>query len=376
MTTHPNTHRSSIGAEQISGPDELIAAIPAFLGFTPHRSIVLICIDGRDLGHLSIGTVMRHDLELPDLSGGETATDVGISAALAEVSAHFAEICARNEVRGALALIVDDRADPNTSNAVADRRFRSVANRLAADLAPGGTELLQVFLASELTVGSRWWVVLGPTASGIIPDPAVSPVALAYLLEGKGVHESRDKLKEALAPVDSAVSRDVEAWMMMKYADDHGSDKTALTVVLAQIATWASASPDRPAEVTLSAERVAEFGVALTRIMVRDSLLAIVLTGFADIAEQLWCYLMRLLPPTERACPATLLGFSAYARGEGALAAVAIDIALNADPGYSLARLLDRSLLAAARPEMIREVALSGYAIAELCGVELPPPIE
>lgn len=376
MTTHPDPHRPSALPELISGPDELLAAIPAFLGFTPHRSIVLVCLDGRESSGLSIGTVMRHDVTLPQSPDGDVMSAVGVTAEMAEVSAHFASICARNEVRGALALIVDDRARPRAEGAAVDRRIRSLASRLAHDLSERGTDLLQVFVVSELTAGTRWWVAFGPFETGILPDPATSPVALAYLLEGRGVHESRDKLKEALAAVDTAVSRDVEAWVAVKYMDEPGPDRGPLTAILSQFATWAAAPPDRPAVVHLSAEKIAEYGVWLTRVMVRDSLLAIALTGFADIAEQLWSYLMRLLPPAERACPATLLGFSAYARGEGALAAVAIDIALDADPEYSLARLLDRSLLAGARPEMIREVALSGYAIAELCAVELPPPIE
>ncbi|MGB3370567.1 MAG: DUF4192 domain-containing protein [Rhodococcus sp. (in: high G+C Gram-positive bacteria)] len=374
MTTYSDTQSQM--PEGVSGPGDLLAAIPAFLGFTPHRSLVVICLDDTAGGGPTIGMVMRHDLKLPEPVEDEHQLWGRVSAEMAKVTAHFAEICARDDVRGALALIVDDRARPSERGTRADRHCRAVARRLARDLRDRGTELAQVYLTAELVLGSRWWTAFGPAESGTIPDPTTSPVTLAYLLEGRGVHESRDKLAEAIEPVDTAVSRTVEELLRSGRSRDRGSDRMRLDAILSRLAMWAASSPDHPAVVALPTETIAEFGLALRNVMVRDSLLAITLTGFAELAEQLWSYLMRILPAPERACPATLLGFSAYARGEGALATLALDIALDADPDYSLAQLLDRSLLAGARPAMIREVALSGYAVAELCGVRLPPPLE
>lgn len=375
MTTHSDTH--SPMPEGVSGPGDLLAAIPAFLGFTPHRSLVVVCLDDNTMGGgPTIGMVMRHDLKLPEPMRDEHQLWGRVSADMADVTAHFAEICARDDVRGALALIVDDRARASDKSARTDQHCRAVARRLARDLRDRGTELTQVYVTTEIACGSRWWTAFGPAESGTIPDPTTSPVTLAYMLEGRGVHESRDRLAEAIGPVDSAVSRTVEGLLRSGRSRDRGSDRMRLDAILSRIAMWGASSPDRPAVVALPAETIAEFGLALRNVMVRDSLLAITLTGFADLAEQLWSYLMRILPAPERACPATLLGFSAYARGEGALATAALDIALDADPDYSLAQLLDRSLLAGARPAMIREVALSGYAVAELCGVRLPPPLE
>lgn len=387
MTTHSGTPQSgapqsgaphpSMSRTQISGARDIIAAVPALLGFVPHRSLVLICMSESAVGTYVIDTVMRHDLSLPDearASGGDAQQPV--TREMGEVFERFAVLCARNDVRSAFAVIVDDRASSTVAGLRFDPRFRAVAGGLTTELRRLGTSLIQVLLTSRLVSGERWTSVMGPAESGTVDDPATSPVALAYMLEGRTTHESREMLREALTPQDTTFSREVAAHISSARRLDRGSDRLRLESVLGQVTSWAAEPSDRPAVVALTPWRTAEFGVALDSVTVRDSLLAVTLTGFADIAEQLWTVLMRTLPTRERVCPAALLGFSAYARGDGALASLAVDIALDADPGYSLARLLERSLHAGGRPSMIREVALSGYAVAESCGVRLPPPLD
>ncbi len=361
---------------QICGAHDIIAAVPALLGFVPFRSLVLICMSDAAAGTCMINTVMRHDLSMPSVAGADRGdNDEPVTREMSEVVERFAVVCARNHVQSAFALIVDDRASV-VAGAAIDRRFRAVAGILSTQLRRHGTSLIQAFVTPRLVAGEHWTTVMGPAESGTVGDPATSPIALAYMIDGRTTLGSREILKEALTPLDTAFSREVATRIHSARRRDPGSDRIRLQAVLAQIASWAAEPPDRPAVVALNPTRTAEFGVALSSVMVRDSLLAVTLTPFADLAEQLWTVLMRTLPRAERVCPAALLAFSAYARGDGAVASLAVDIALDADPGYSLARLLERSLHAGARPEMIREVALSGYAVAELCGVHLPPPLD
>lgn len=387
MTTHPagpsphsrspySLSRSST-SEFLSGPGSLIAAVPALLGFTPHRSLILICLEPCGAESIQIGTVMRHDLTLPE-HDPERDHPFGVdsTAQMHEVIARYAQFCARNEVRVALAVIVDDRASSRSTRMRADARFGAIARRLTSALHDARTVLAQVLLVPDIAIGARWTSIAGEPGRGLIPDPFISPVAVANAVEGRVVHESRTALERVLEPVSNRESHDVAAELDVLRGREIGSDRTELAEIVGQIEEWFTSPRERPAPIELPADRIARFGVALTRVMVRDSLLALTLTEYADVAEQLWTLLMRMLPAPERACPASLLGFSAYGRGGGALAAIAIDTALGADPDYSLARLLDRSLSAGARPEMIREVAVSGYAVAELCGVPLPPPVD
>lgn len=374
MTTYSDNEPTTPGWESISAPSDLIAAVPAFLGFHPHRSLVLICLDD-DTGNVatSVGTVMRHDLILPS-PDGLRSPQWTVTQQMADVIEQFADVCGRYGVRNALGLIVDDRVR-NAPDAARHRPLlRAVARRLTEELNNRGTALPQVYCAPDISYGRRWTTVAGPSDSGIISDPETSPVALAYLLDGRGVHDSRARLKEELTHTDTQLTAEVVERLKDARTVDI-SDRVRLDAIVSQLLEWAVYPEDRPAVVELSADVIAEFGVSLRNVMVRDSLLALPLTGFADLAERLWRLLTRTLPAPERAAAAALLGFTAYARGDGAVATVAIDLALDTDPDYSLATLLDRSIRTGARPAMIREVARSGYSVAELCGVRLPPPL-
>jgi hypothetical protein len=54
----------------------------------------------------------------------------------------------------------------------------------------------------------------------------------------------------------------------------------------------------------------------------------------------LWLDLIRVAGPGYMAAPASLLPFTAWQRGNGALASIALDRARADDPGYSMATLL------------------------------------
>ncbi|HKE65034.1 MAG TPA: DUF4192 domain-containing protein, partial [Micromonosporaceae bacterium] len=59
-----------------------------------------------------------------------------------------------------------------------------------------------------------------------------------------------------------------------------------------------------------------------------------------DGSVALWSDVVRRVDPELAAGPATLLAYAAWRRGDGAIASIALDRAMDADPTYSLARLL------------------------------------
>ncbi|SHV77152.1 Uncharacterised protein [Mycobacteroides abscessus subsp. abscessus] len=87
----------------------------------------------------------------------------------------------------------------------------------------------------------------------------------------------------------------------------------------------------------------------------------------------MWAALARTLPAPWRLEALVLLAFSAYARGDGPLAGVALQAALDVDSEHHMAGLLDAALQAGMRPDRIRELALTGYKLAERLGVQMPP---
>ncbi|OLT48585.1 hypothetical protein BJF85_12455 [Saccharomonospora sp. CUA-673] len=90
-------------------------------------------------------------------------------------------------------------------------------------------------------------------------------------------------------------------------------------------------------------------------------------TPRALAAERLWRVLVRATPDPERAEPAALLAYSAYLRGEGALASMAVAKARQADPGHLLATLLEQVVARGMPPEQLAGLAQS-YAAPDLLG--------
>ena len=111
----------------------------------------------------------------------------------------------------------------------------------------------------------------------------------------------------------------------------------------------------------------------LADILVRDTLYALAVGDKAAEAETLWAMLSRVLPKPWRVEALVLLAFSAYARGDGPLAGVALDAALRCEGEHRMAWMLDTALQSGLRPEQIRELAATGYRLADQLGVSLPP---
>jgi hypothetical protein len=93
---------------------------------------------------------------------------------------------------------------------------------------------------------------------------------------------------------------------------------------------------------------------ALQDPAVRDRALGLALAQDAAAAEALWTECTRRAPDMLAAAPATLLAVSAWLRGDGAMANIALERALEAEPGYRLARLLFPALAACLPPAELR----------------------
>jgi hypothetical protein len=112
-----------------------------------------------------------------------------------------------------------------------------------------------------------------------------------------------------------------------------------------------AARTDRPTDWRL--EEAAAVLDAIGDVMVRDLALAHIGT------EGAWWVWSTLLPyaPQERLAPAaTLLAIAAHQRGDGVLAGAALDKALAADPGYSLAGLFQQILRAGVTPAVVKDM--------------------
>lgn len=103
----------------------------------------------------------------------------------------------------------------------------------------------------------------------------------------------------------------------------------------------------------LTAQSIARVAEALSDVRVRDT----ILWDLMHMSSDSWVFVARSLvhivsatPDTHVASPATLLAILRWQQGDGSRAAAAVERALAADPTYSLADLINRSLLVGLHP--------------------------
>jgi hypothetical protein len=109
---------------------------------------------------------------------------------------------------------------------------------------------------------------------------------------------------------------------------------------------------------------IARVGHALTHPQVRDIAVAFAVTGAAGASELLWSRLTRATPCPHVTHPATLLGLVTYLRGNGVLAGMALDIALDADPSNKLAALIRACLHQGVAPQQIEQLLTTATSAA------------
>ena len=329
----------------LNRPGVLIAALPAVLGFVPEKSLVLVTVDRGEMG-----CVMRVDL----------------SEELLHSLAHIADVAAAAKPDSAIAVLIDE--DGATCRMCNDE-YRELAEGLTTSLASRGIELLAAHVVDRVAAGGRWHCADGCGHAGTVDDPSASPLAVAAVLDGRRLYARRADLQEVIEVIDPARA-DALADVIGDCKPDPAQrpDDAARADVEAAIAAAA-----RVADVAeLGDDELARLAWALTDLRVRDTLYALAVGENAGQAESLWAQLSRTLPEPWRVEALVLLAFSAYARGDGPLAGLSLEAALRCDPTHRMAGMLDTALQSGLRPEKIRDLAITGYRLADRLGVKLP----
>lgn len=329
----------------LNRPGRLIAALPAVLGFVPEQSLVVVTLDGGEMGcvmRVDLSDDLRHNID------------------------HLAEVAAAAGPDSAIAVVVDaDGAGCHTCH----DDYREVVDALALALAEHGVQLLAAHVVDRIAAGGHWHCVDGCGSGGLIEDPAASPLAAAAVLEGRRLYAGRDELTAVIAP-DPDRAAELAA-CIERTADERGEDRTdadAAADVEGALNTVARMRDgDEPTD-----RELARLACALADLRVRDTLYALAVGEHAVSAESLWALLSRVLPSPWRVEALVLLAFSAYARGDGPLAGISLEAALRCGSGHRMAGMLDRALQSGMRPEQIRELAVTGYRLADRLGVRLP----
>jgi uncharacterized protein DUF4192 len=332
---------------RISGPEDLLDALPRMLGYLPTRSVVLVALRP-PLGRIAL--TLRVDL--PARNDEQPC---------ARLLAGHAQ---RAGATSAVLVLYDDAA------AAAGRwQGASLTRAVRSALRERGG----VRLSDALAVRSGRWRSLLCSDEGCCPpvgrllrgpdDPSAAGVALAA--EGAGVLPDRSALVASVAAPTGqrcATLLDLQERVACELAGrvEAGvplAELRAETVTLFSAAVAAVVDGASPSD-----EVAARLIVGLVDVAARDAVLARAGGTETDGLLALLVDLVgRAVEPFD-ASVATALAWVAYARGDGTLANVAVDRALASDPGYSMALLIASSLEAGIHPDHIRAVsrAVSG----------------
>ena len=188
-------------------------------------------------------------------------------------------------------------------------------------------------------------------------DAAAHPAGQALDRTGPPVMADRAALAATIAPVTGPVASKMRkatlraertAIRLVTRDGPRALYQRGLTAVQAAISTYrdgGSVSPDA---------RHAWLALVLLQLPVRDDAWARMDPGHRDAHQRVWADLVRRAQPGYVAAPASLLAFTAWQGGDGALANIALDRALGDDPGYSMALLLRDAISSGAPPSAAR----------------------
>jgi hypothetical protein len=343
-------------AVQVGSPAAVLAVVPHLLGFVPRKSLIVIGA-GPPRGRIHV--TLRFDL--PDPPDPAAAKDIAEHA-----------VSVLTSQRQALAVVIG-YGPGQLVTPIADI-MRDKARRAGLDL----RDVLRV-------EDGRYWSYLCREPSCCppegVPVDAKHPAAAAMTAAGAAVLPDRAALAATISPLggltrqsmrDATRRAEAHATDLLTQASRSGrpGDARRLVVMGGLSAVAEALATYRRGGRFATDDQVAWLSLALSSLRVRDDAWARMDAAHRDAHRRLWTDVVRRAEREYVPAPASLLAFCAWQQGNGALANVALDRALDADPAYSMALLLRDLIDAGAPPAMARlpmtpeEVAAS-YAAAE-----------
>ena len=327
---------------------EIAAGLPHLLGFRPRESVVLLSLGGES--GRRVGLTVRADIPPPEHNR--------------ELAALLSRSLVTDRPDGALVLVVSEAGDEDSPG---DRGLPH--HDLVWEMCRALSRLAVPVADTLLVRAGRWWSYDCPDSccepGAGTPLPAeVAELAVASIATGTVVEAARENLVARIAPPPehdatamAAVCAQVGVGLSADLLDT-GPEPAALESWAAVMAGIARCRPGAALAPPLTDEDVARIVWGLRDGEVRDLALELALgardPGSPAAAEQLWTECTRRAPAPLDAAPATLLAVSAWLRGDGAMANIALDRALASAPGYGLATLLREALRACMTPADLR----------------------
>jgi Domain of unknown function (DUF4192) len=350
---------------RLSSPSDVLAAVPHLLGFHPAQSLVVIGAGGtRD--RIELG--FRYDL--PDPPDAQ---------ATQRIAGHAVAVLAQRRAATVIAVGYGQ-----------GRLVTPLMDAFSAAARTGGLAIRELLRVED---GRYWSYVCGDVnccpAEGVAFDSRSHPVAAAMSAAGLGAYPDRASLARTLAPLtgERARARDqatqracARAAALAEKAPRRGGSPLRLVIGEGRRAVREAIACYRDGGRITDDDQAAWLVISLANLPVRDDAWARMDPGHRDAHRRLWTDLVRAAASAWVPPAAALLAFTAWQCGDGALAGIAIDRALAADPDYSMALLLRDILDAGVPPSAARlpmspeEVERSYEAMNRVSGTKRTKP--
>jgi len=351
----PATGDATERTAPVQSPGELISLVPYLLGFHPGGGDMVVM--GTAPPGNRVRLTLRWDLPGPD-----------VPALAAAHARHAIVVLAVNGCTqvAAVGFGPDQLVAPSV---MVLREAATAAGLRAWDL-----------LRAD---GGRYWSYQCDSPACCPPggtpcSSAGGPTAAVFEVAGTRVLASRDELAATIAPAGGAQASS------MRSAVQRATRRSARNIAAAarrrtkgkesrphatagHQAVKAAVRAYQAGGSITGPDELAGLAVAVSRIPVRDLAWTLMDPAHRDAHLRLWTDLTRIAGPGLTAAPATLLALCAWQAGNGALAQIALDRALDDDPGYLMAGLL-RTAVACAAPPSLADPALILPRIAAATG--------
>ena len=335
------THIPSPPAMRLHGPTGLVAAVPSLLGFHPTESLVLLCLAGP---RGRVGPIARVDLEGPfDV--------VGLARQLLGYAVRYAE-------SAAVVCYTDSVGRPKLLDAV------------VSALDGAGVPLLDVLTVRDGVIRHAATQDEESTDRGLpVPGPDDSQVMAmraVRVCEGRSVLPDRKALARSISAPEGDALEDARL-AVLGWGEELARVAAGLAVeqIDDELTHRALRALTRARRELRQCGRVAggtatELSVLLTSVPVRDAVIARVVSRYDDGWVPTLISVATHCPPEEAAPTCAVLAAAAYRYGDGALAQVALDRCLAAEPEHRLAHLLLSIMAAGIPPDELAGLAQAG----------------
>lgn len=296
----------------LRSPADVAAAIPYLVGFHPGDSVVLLAAGGS-----SQTCTVRLDL----------------TAAVVE------HVCALVAGRGLPHVVVAGYGPGGRVTPAVDRVRRALARH--------GVKPLDVLRVE----GGRYWSYLCSEPGCCPPEgrPVSGGAAARSLAAGLTALPDRAELARTIEPAGGEGMRRATERAERRLAGRPDDVRVAEGVRLVRALLRRAVAGGGPPPDAV----VAWLGVLLVNLRVRDEAWVGMRDGEIGAYVRLWRDVLRRVRPRYVPAPACLLAFAAWRAGEGALANLALDRAVAADPHYSMAHLLRELFLSGLPPSAV-----------------------